>query len=252
MKIALLQTNIRWNDPQANIDKAQRLMASQPGANLYLLPEMWGTGFDTNPRTEAPEAALLLGAMQEMAAKANAHVGGSMAVEDNGLFFNRFYLVAPDGSHVHYDKRHLFAYGGEHLAFEPGKERIIARCGDIRILLLTCYDLRFPVFTRCRDDYDMIACIASWPEKRHVAWDSLLRARAIENQCVVCGVNRVGKDAHSHYIGGSVCINAYGDYLVRLGEKEQAAIAAPHWEKQHEFRKKFPVLADADSFTLNL
>lgn len=252
MKIALLQSDIRWNAPHENIVNAQRLMASQPGADLYLLPEMWGTGFDISPRQETPEAELLLGAMQEMAAQGNCHVGGSMAVTDGNEFFNRFYLVAPDGSFVHYDKRHLFAYGGEHLAFSAGQKRVVARCGDVRILLLTCYDLRFPVFIRCRDDYDMIACIASWPDKRQVAWETLLRARAIENQCVVCGVNRVGNDAHCHYVGGSVCINAYGDYLVRLDDREQAAIASPDWQKQREFRKKFPVQSDADAFTLNL
>ncbi len=250
MKLTLLQTDIAWRQPQENIRRARELMAREPGSDLYVLPEMWATGFDTAPQAAGETAAEALAAMQEMAAAGGCCVAGSMAVSEGGRLFNRFYMVRPDGSAVHYDKRHLFGYGGEATNFSAGRERVVTECCGVRILLQTCYDLRFPVFARNRGDYDLALYVASWPESRRTAWDTLLRARAIENQCFVAGVNRTGCDPAASYNGGSALVDAYGATLLDLGRTPAAATATLDLERLRRFREKFPVLADADRFAV--
>lgn len=250
MKITLLQTDIRWNSPRENKAAVERLMDANPGADLYVLPEMWATGFDTSPADAPRQGEWALQAMGRMARERGCTVAGGITAEGQGRLYNRFCLVAPDGHCVFYDKRHLFAYGGEDRLFAPGTRRVVARCGGLRLLLQTCYDLRFPVFARNRGDYDMILYIASWPESRQAAWETLLRARAIENQCFVCGVNRTGSDPQCRYAGGSACIDAYGRTLLDLGSGEAAGTVEPDMERLRQFRQKFPVLHDADDFRL--
>ncbi len=252
MKITLLQTDIRWHEPQENIRTARRLMAVHPGSDLYVLPEMWATGFDTALPADNAEGVAILDVMRQLAAERDANVLGSIAMSDGGRLYNRACFVRPDGETTFYDKRHLFSYGGEDRTFTPGHERVIVDCRSVRILLQTCYDLRFPVFSRCRGDYDMIVYVASWPASRREAWTTLLRARAIENQCYVAGINRTGNDPLTTYDGGSLLIDAYGRSVLDLGTTETAQTATLDMERQEKFRKKFPVLGDADNFSLNI
>ncbi len=250
MKITLLQTDIRWHEPQENFCAARRLMADAPGSDLYVLPEMWATGFDTALTPNEAEGAAILDMMRRMAAEGGCHVLGSIAMSEGGRLYNRACFVNPDGGATFYDKRHLFSYGGEDRTFTPGRERVIVDCRGVRILLQTCYDLRFPVFSRCRGDYDMIVYVASWPASRREAWTALLRARAIENQCYVAGVNRTGSDPLAAYDGGSLLVDAYGHTVLDLGADETAQTATLDMERQQKFREKFPALADADDFSL--
>ena len=252
MKIALLQSDIEWAMPCRNRFGAEAMMASASGCDLYVLPEMFSTGFCTSPEGVAePEPCDSLKWMKDSAEMFSAAIAGSVAVEENGRFFNRFYFVTPDGNSVHYDKRHLFPYGGEHLKFTAGKERKIVEYKGVRILLQVCYDLRFPVWSRNRGDYDMALYVASWPETRTDAWRQLLKARAIENQCFVAGVNRIGTDPSNSYCGGTMLIDPYGKVIAECADgMESVAVAEISMEELAAFRQKFPVLDDADDFEL--
>lgn len=224
-----------------------------PHADLYVFPEMFSTGFCTEPQKIAEEADQegTLEWMQATARKKQCALAGSVATHADGKYYNRFYFVYPDGQYRSYDKKHLFTYGGEHLTFTPGTERVIVDYQGIRILLQICYDLRFPVWSRNRQDYDMILYVASWPESRIQAWNALLRARAIENQCYVAGVNRVGTDPNCSYCGGSILIDPYGQTLASCHSgEEDTASAFIDLGKLNRFREKFPVLHDADPFEL--
>ena len=252
MKIALLQSDIEWAMPCRNRFGAEAMIASAPGCDLYVLPEMFSTGFCTSPEGVAePEPCDSLKWMKDSAEMFSAAIAGSVAVEENGRFFNRFYFVTPDGNAVYYDKRHLFTYGGEHLKFTAGKERKIVEYKGVRILLQVCYDLRFPVWSRNRGDYDMVLYVASWPETRADAWRQLLKARAIENQCFVAGVNRIGTDPSNSYCGGTMLIDPYGKVIAECADgMESVAVAEISMEELAAFRQKFPVLDDADDFEL--
>lgn len=252
MKIALLQSDIEWAMPCRNRFGAEAMIASAPECDLYVLPEMFSTGFCTSPEGVAePEPCDSLKWMKDSAEMFSAAIAGSVAVEENGRFFNRFYFVTPDGNAVYYDKRHLFTYGGEHLKFTAGKERKIVEYKGVRILLQVCYDLRFPVWSRNRGDYDMALYVASWPETRADAWRQLLKARAIENQCFVAGVNRIGTDPSNSYCGGTMLIDPYGKVIAECADgMESVAVAEISMEELAAFRQKFPVLDDADDFEL--
>lgn len=252
MKIALLQSDIEWAMPCRNRFGAEAMIASAPGCDLYVLPEMFSTGFCTSPEGVAePEPCDSLKWMKDNAEMFSAAIAGSVAVEENGRFFNRFYFVTPDGNAVHYDKRHLFTYGGEHLKFTAGNERKIVEYKGVRILLQVCYDLRFPVWSRNRGDYDLALYVASWPETRADAWRQLLKARAIENQCFVAGVNRIGTDPSNSYCGGTMLIDPYGKVIAECADgMESVAVAEISMEELAAFRQKFPVLDDADDFEL--
>ena len=252
MKITLLQQDIVWGDPKTNRKKAEKLMAEGAGTELYVLPEMVSTGFMVaqEPMTEPAEGDTLRW-MKQQAATYGAAIGGSVAVTDGERLYNRFYFVKPDGSIGHYDKRHLFTYSGENKWFTPGEKRVVVTFRGVRFLLEVCYDLRFPVWTRNKGDYDAIIYVANWPVSRAAAWQVLLRARAIENQCFVVGVNRVGCDPFSQYKGGSVLLNPYGEPIVACEEdKEQAMTGRIELNELEEMRRKFPVLNDADRFSL--
>ncbi|MBQ8737667.1 MAG: amidohydrolase [Bacteroidaceae bacterium] len=248
MKITILQRDISWANPAENRKRCSEAISKNKGADLYVLPEMFSTGFCTQPEGIAENAnSETLSWMKETAAETNAAIAGSVAVTENGKFYNRFYFVKPDGSVSQYDKKHLFTYGGEHLRFTAGNERVIVEFRGTRILLEICYDLRFPVWSRNRGDYDMILYVASWPTPRVEAWSALLIARAIENQCYVAGVNRVGTDPTCEYCGGSVVIDPYGKTIASCEKnKECEASAEINMELLQAFRQKFPVLNDAD------
>ena len=248
MRITILQRNIEWANPALNIQRADEAISRNAGADLYVLPEMFSTGFCTQPDgiAESSESDTLRW-MQRKAAEMNAAIAGSVAIEQEGRYYNRFYFVKPDGSVAHYDKKHLFTYGGEHLRFTAGEERVVVEWRGVRILLEVCYDLRFPIWARNRGDYDMILYVASWPTPRVAAWSALLVARAIENQCYVAGVNRVGTDPACEYCGGSVVIDPYGKRIATCADGvECEATAEVDMAALEAFREKFPVLRDAD------
>ena len=247
MKISIIQPDIVWADVNENIRKADAALDSQPGADLYIFPEMFSTGFCTFPEGIAESDGQTLQWMKTKAARVNAAIAGSVAIQENGKYYNRFYFVKPDGSVCQYDKKHLFTFGGEHERFTAGDKRVVVEYKGVRILLEICYDLRFPIWARNRGDYDMILYVASWPTVRVNAWKSLLVARAIENQCYVAGVNRVGADPTNEYSGGSMVIDPYGNIVSACEDGlEMTASAEIDMDMLEAFRTKFPVLNDAD------
>ncbi|MBQ8863365.1 MAG: amidohydrolase [Rikenellaceae bacterium] len=252
MRVTILQRDIVWAAPEQNIERANQAIDRNPGADLYVLPEMFSTGFCVAPEGVAESLdSPTLQWMRRKAAQTSAAIAGSVAVTDGEHYYNRFYFVKPSGSVEWYDKRHLFTYGGEHLRYTAGTERKIVEWCGVRILLEVCYDLRFPVWARNRGDYDMILYVASWPTPRVAAWSSLLVARAIENQCYVAGVNRVGSDPACQYSGGSVIIDPYGRVLASCADNTECeATAEVDMTVLDEFRQKFPVLNDAEDFDL--
>ena len=251
MKITLLQQDIVWADPAANQKQTEQAILETPGSDLYVLPEMWSTGFATQPEGIAERDGRSLAWMQGMADRMDAALAGSIATEVDGRFYNRFYFVRPGLEAVWYDKHHLFTYGGEHHRYTPGQERAVVEWRGVRFLLQVCYDLRFPIFSRNEASgsraYDVALYIASWPSVRRLPWDTLLRARAIENQCYVCGVNRIGKDPACQYNGGTVLIDPYGKTIEACPDDTVTAITAElDMERLQAFREKFPVLNDRD------
>ena len=254
MKINLIQTDIVWGDPQANCAHLDKLLAGAEPAELYVLPEMFSTGFATLPNaTVEHEPSAGLAWMQRKAAELHAAIAGSIALEVGEKCVNRFYFVRPDGTYEQYDKRHLFGYGGEDERFQAGQERVIVKYLGVRFLLAVCYDLRFPVWLRSRDDYDVMLLVASWPDVRRFAWDTLARARAIENACYVAAVNRVGSDPACTYNGGTAWIGPYGETLAEAADGRESVVSGEiDLARIATYHTKFPVLSDADSFELKI
>ena len=201
MKITIIQANTHWTAYKSNASDIEKIISSNADVDLYVLPEMWSTGFVVNTN-DIPEemAEYALAWMKNTAKKHNAAICGSIAVKDvddenvntetRKTFRNRMYFVKPDGSYSYYDKHHLFSHGGENKMFTPGNNRTVVEWRGWRFLLLVCYDLRFPIWARYNNDYDAIINVANWPQQRIAAWDILTRARAIENQCFFIGCNR--------------------------------------------------------------
>ena len=248
MKICILQNDLLWAAPEANLAVAARILACNPGHDLYVFPEMFSTGFCTQPEGIAEEAGeKTLEWMISTSGRIGAALAGSVAICEDGKYYNRLYFVKPDGSVTKYDKKHLFTYGGEHLKYTAGEERVVVEWKGVRILLEICYDLRFPIWSRNRGDYDMIIYVASWPTPRIEAWKALLKARAIENQCYVAGVNRVGCDPSNEYSGGSRLIDPYGNIISACEDGVQTTASAEiDMVLLDAFREKFPVLNDSD------
>jgi predicted amidohydrolase len=253
MKVVMLQTDISWAKADENIRHAQQLMDDAPGADLYVLPEMWSTGFATQPdgiaTDEADNAALRW--MQQTAKTRQCAISGSLAIRaTDGTLRNRHYFVdGRAGKTYYYDKHHLFTYGGEDRSYTPGQQHTIVNYMGFRLLLLTCYDLRFPCWSRYADgrEYDAIICVANWPSSRQSAWQLLVRARAIENQCYMIGVNRVGDDQRCHYIGASAVIDVTGHTVAQCRTGiPQATMCDISLEDLKHRREKFRVLDDRD------
>ena len=258
MKVTILQTDIKWADPDANQKALESALLSSEKADLYVLPEMWNTGFLAGEQCSMFNVQCSINFLRSLAQKFDAAIAGSMDVEEDGKRYNRFYFVTPTDVYT-YDKRHLFSYAGEDKNFTAGKERTIVEWRGVKFLLQVCYDLRFPCFSRnnlkleTRNQkpqgslYDAIIYVANWPASRRRVWDVLLQARALENQCFVVGVNRVGDDPVCHYDGGSAIIDAKGKILAQVPDNTAAtATAILDMESLNAFREKFPVLQDAD------
>ncbi|MBQ7622236.1 MAG: amidohydrolase [Bacteroidales bacterium] len=252
MKVQLFQQDIVWGDPAANRARISSALDTAPKADLYVFPEMFTTGFATMDGAVVEESdAETLAWMKAEAAKRDAALAGSIALKNGERCVNRLFFVKPDGSVTHYDKRHLFLYGGEGGRFSAGSERVTVSFRGVRFLLAVCYDLRFPVWLRNRGDYDAIILVANWPDARALAWNTLVRARAIENQCYMIAANRVGTDPACVYSGYSAMIDPYGEYVERPEPgKEAFAGGDIDLEFLSRYSQKFPVLQDADAFKI--
>lgn len=252
MKITILQTDIRWGNPTLNADNAYNLMKEAEPSDLYVLPEMWSTGFATNPIGIAePDGGMSLEWMKDVASQFKAAICGSVSIfnTSDGTYRNRHYFVTPEGECQYYDKHHLFRYGGEDSFYEAGEERTVVYYKGMRFLLATCYDLRFPLWVRYNDDYDAIIVVANWPQSRQNAWQILTRARAIENQCFLIGCNRVGSDESCQYIGRSVVVSPKGHTIAQaISDKQQYITADINIESLNRLRGKFRVLEERDRF----
>jgi len=252
MKIAALQSPLYWQDRDANLAYFADLIGSISEVDLLVLPEMFTTGFSMKPEQIAEAAhGPTLNWLRDMSQQHNIAITGSVAVEENGNYYNRLYWVSPAGEE-YYDKHHLFRMAGEHKHYAAGSERKIVEYQGFRICLQVCYDLRFPVFCRNRNDYDALIFVANWPEARRHAWSSLLTARAIENQSYVIGVNRVGEDGNGiNYSGDSVILDYLGQPLAQTTAHTPAILSAElSLGDLQKFREKFPAHLDADEFEL--
>ena len=247
MKIALVQNSPVQGDPGSSLADLDNLIGQGCGADIYVLPEMFATGQYIDPSAVVQTMdGQIVDWMIQKASFLNAAVCGSLPIVENGCTYNRLIFAKPDGTIDHYDKHHLFSYSGESQNYTPGQDRVVIEFRGLRIMLLICYDLRFPTFSRNRDDYDAVFYPANWPDKRILAWDTLLRARAIENQCYAIGVNRAGADDFGVYPGHSAIITPYGETLIQTDDKAQMLCADLDMEQLARFRAKFPVLQDAD------
>jgi predicted amidohydrolase len=256
MKISLIQHDIIWEDKTVNLRNLELLISPLlNNTDIIVLPEMFSTGFSMNPdRLCEPPGKETFTWMRSIAEKGNFGLCGSYIVCEKDRFYNRFVFVSPEEEVWKYDKRHLFSMAGEDSFFTPGKERLTFNFRGARITPYICYDLRFPVWSRNRNESDLIIYTANWPEKRRDVWNTLLKARAIENQCYVVGVNRTGTDGNGvKYWGESVIIHPYGDIIASAGPDKECVITGEiSISALSEFRKKFPVLKDADDFTLHI
>lgn len=254
LTLAILQADLFWEDATANRKYfQQKIQELSPGVDLVVLPEMFTTGFSMNAEALAEGAAgESLQWMQEVAHTKDAAVTGSIIVKEEGKFFNRLFFVYPDGSFRSYDKRHTFTYANEHETYNSGTEKLIVEFRGWKICPLICYDLRFPVWSRNTEDYDLLIYVANWPAPRMHAWDVLLKARAIENMAFCAGVNRIGSDGNGHpYSGHSAIYDALGQMISTSGFEEefQQEIILNKISLQ-ETRNRFKFLQDRDNFVL--
>lgn len=256
MQIALLQYPVAWADKAANLRFfGERLSEISGKADVAVLPEMFTTGFSTDhPELADPMDGEVVGSLMTWAQEYDLAIAGSFMCRVGDKLVNRGFFCKPDGSADWIDKRHLYAHGGEAAFFSPGKERVISEYKGVRFCLQVCYDLRFPVWVRNRTgyDYDILIYTAAWPEIRIGAWDILLRARAIENQCYLIGVNCVGDDGLGlHYSGHSVALDTRMQDLAGFAENESATrIVDFNIPALQHFREVLPLWKDADPFEL--
>jgi len=253
LKVTVVQAELHWHEAVANRDMFGKMLgALEEPTDLVVLPEMFTTGFTMHAEQWAePADGETFAWLTDQAATLDAAVCGSLIVRDDGRYFNRFVFACPDGTTHVYDKRHLFRLAGEHKHYSPGRRRLVFEWRGFRICPQVCYDLRFPVWSRNRDDYDLLVYVANWPAARHLAWQTLIRARAIENQAYVTAVNRTGSDGNNlPYEGGSGIIDYLGRDLVDLGSAVSVSTAELSREELTTFRERFPFHMDADRFSI--
>jgi predicted amidohydrolase len=256
LHIALIQTGLVWEDASANRRHFEDLFLKLPAeTELVILPEMFSTGFSMNVAQQSEQMdGKTICWLKDQVATHGKVIAGSLMIHENDEYFNRFVFVHPDQTIDYYDKRHLFSMGQEQVHFVPGLHRKIVQLKSFRILPQICYDLRFPVFSRNRSDYDLLINCANWPASRSEVWKTLLKARAIENQVYVAGVNRTGMDANKiSYCGDSMIIDPKGKEIAEARQAKEEIITAKLSKLSlDQFRKKFPVLPDADNFSLHI
>lgn len=254
LRVTTVQSELVWEDAKANRQAFTNLLAPLKGkTDLIILPEMFSTGFSMNPENLAEGMnGETMSWMKEVAKETSAVLTGSLIIKENGQYFNRLIWMPPNGEIQYYDKRHLFTMAGEHKAYTAGSDLLVVELDGWKICPLICYDLRFPVWSRNTQNWDLMIYTANWPEKRSYAWKSLLRARAIENQCFVVGVNRVGEDGNGFYYSGDTrVIPPMGDQLQYecsgVAKLETHILSA---DLITEVRERFPFLLDRDTFEI--
>ena len=255
--ITLIQTSLVWQNREANLLHFQQLLDDiNSPTDLIILPEMFTTGFSMLPEQHAESIdGETIKWMQRNAIKKNCAITGSIMFLENGNYFNRLFFVFPDGTYQYYNKRHLFRMGDEHNHYTAGNNRLLINYKGYSIYPLICYDLRFPVWLRRTKsfNYDIMILVANWPKRRNTHWKALLQARAIENQCFVAAVNRVGDDGNNiAHSGDSTLINAKGEIIWQLVDEEKVKTFTINKEETNEYRQLFNVIEDADAFSLNL
>lgn len=251
--VTTVQTHLYWENPDKNLAHFSEKLKMLGVTDVIVLPEMFTTGFTMKPELLAePHGGKGLQWMQKNAIDKKCAIIGSISVTENGKYYNRLYWVKPDGDFLYYDKRHLFSMGKEHEHYTQGSRKIIVEYKGWKICPLVCYDLRFPVWSRNtkQDPYDVLIYVANWPEVRSYPWKQLLIARAIENQCYVVGVNRIGTDGNQiSHTGDSAVINPRGEFMskTKAGEDTVESINIAY-DSLQDFRKVFPVLNDGEDF----
>ena len=255
LKVSLVQVELVWGNVEENLKRISNLLLPLKNqTDLIILPEMFSSGFMMENKNQiSPKAKTTIDWMKNQAGNLDAVLLGSIIVEEKGEYFNRLYCVDAEKILCSYDKRHLFRMGEEHHHFSNGTDRVIFKLGKWRICPLVCYDLRFPVWSRNQNEYDVLLYVANWPEARRDVWNTLLKARAIENQSFVVGVNRIGSDGLGlSYAGDSTLFDAKGKILGKCtNHKEEIITIQLKLDELNEFRRKFPVHLDADSFQIS-
>ncbi|MFT6807573.1 MAG: omega-amidase [Saprospiraceae bacterium] len=254
LTITLIQSTLHWQDPEANRKMfGEKIKNGDEPKDLVILPEMFTTGFTMNARewAETMEGPTLRW-MKRVAEETDAVITGSLIISEDGNYYNRLIWMRPDGTFDTYDKRHLFAMAGEHEHYAPGTERLIVTLHGWKICPLICYDLRFPVWARNDDAYDLLIYMANWPDRRSYDWNTLLRARAIENQTFVAAVNRVGTDGNEHAYAGDSCVIDPGweKTIHHMEDKDAVATVVLSYKHLQDVRGKLPFLKDADKFSV--
>lgn len=258
LKITLIQSSLHWENKEANLSMFnEKIAAMKEDTDVIMLPEMFSTGFTMNaPAMAEPMTGRTVSWLKEKAEEKKCAITGSMIIIENGAFFNRLIWMNPNGSFLQYDKRHLFRLAQEEETYTQGKNKLIVEYKGWKILPLICFDLRFPVWSRRTKvhDYDLIIFAASWPERRVAAWKHLLIARAIENQCYVAGLNRVGNDGNNIYHSGESAVNNYkGENICSFNPHDECVETVTLSKPElYEFRKQLPFIDDSDDFTIKL
>ncbi|MBT3383964.1 MAG: amidohydrolase [Prolixibacteraceae bacterium] len=251
LKITIIQPDIIWENPKGNLEKYSQLIDNIENTDVIILPEMFTTGFSMHPENlKESMDGISVNWMKKVAANKNASVVGSLIIEENKQIFNRALWVFPNGKMEKYDKRHLYTMGQEHLHYSPGKDKLIVEFRGWKFCPLICYDLRFPVWSRNQENYDVLIYMANWPSPRHHVWKNLLVARAVENQSYCFGVNRTRTDGTGlKYLGDSALVSPKGkaDFM---GENESVRTFETSYSELHNFRKSFPLLEDRDEFQI--
>ncbi|MEO9894320.1 nitrilase family protein [Aurantibacter sp.] len=250
LNIALVQTSIVWENPKANRTiLSQKLNTIKSDVDLIILPEMFTSGFTMNPKNlEDSEGENTVAWMQEIAATKNMAIVGSIPFYENNKYTNRLFFITADGEKYNYDKKHTFTLAGEDKVYQSGLKRLIVSYKGFNICPMICYDLRFPVWARFKNDYDVLIYVANWPEPRIAAWDILLKARAIENLSYCVGVNRIGEDENGlKYSGHSAVFDALGNQLC-FSTKEEVIYSTIEKSQLINTRKKLMFLEDKDDF----
>ena len=273
LTITTIQSSLHWEDKQANLAMFEKkILGIAEKTEIVILPEMFSTGFSMKPEQLADTMeGETVAWMQKVAAQKRIVLTGSVIIEEEGHYFNRLIWMLPNGQFGFYDKRHLFAYANEHEHYMPGQKRLIASVKGWKINLIVCYDLRFPIWCRqsrtaivqgdpteeelmepIAPEYDLLICVANWPERRNHAWKTLLQARAIENQAYVVGVNRVGNDGNNIYHSGDTMIaDAMGQVLYTREHEDDIFTITLKKDALEEVRQKLPFLEDADDFMIH-
>ncbi|MEO8582754.1 MAG: nitrilase family protein [Flavitalea sp.] len=267
--VTLVQTNLVWENPKANLELFEtKINSVKDKMEVVVLPEMFSTGFSMNPLSLAEEmSGESVKWMRRMAMEKKIILTGSLIIKEEEKYFNRLIWMQPNGEYFYYDKRHLFAYGGEGDKFSAGSKRLIVSVKGWRLHLMVCYDLRFPMWARQQrpiempdqpksnklhePEYDVLIFAANWPDRRSHAWKTLLQARAIENQCYVIGVNRIGKDGNDiQYAGDSMVVDPMGAVVYTPADRDEIFTYALTLSDLKQTRENLPFLRDADSFLI--